>query len=105
MKEPEILKLEGEIDLHRTTELREQLQPLLKAKRPEILLDLAQVSYMDSSGLAVLIEAFQATKSYGGNLAICGLQPRVRSIIDIARLDQILTVYESVQEAAGSRNR
>jgi anti-sigma B factor antagonist len=89
----EILVLLGEIDLHRSPEIKELLQPLVAGKAPRILLDLSAVTYMDSSGLAVFIEALQKVLGYGGKLGLFGLQDGVRNIFEIARLDQVFEIY------------
>lgn len=89
----EILALEGEIDLHRSPEIKDLLQPFIQRKMPRILLDLSGVTYMDSSGLAVFIEALQHVLGYGGKLGLFGLQESVRSIFEIARLDQVFEIY------------
>jgi anti-sigma B factor antagonist len=89
----ETLALAGEIDLHRSPEVKTQLQPLIQRKTARILLDLSRVSYIDSSGLAVLIEGLQSVLGYGGKLGIFGLQQSVKNIFEIARLDQVFQVY------------
>jgi anti-sigma B factor antagonist len=89
----EILVLDGEIDLHRSPEIKEMIQPLIERKTPRILLDLRKVSYMDSSGLAVFIEAFQRVMGYGGKFGLFGLQESVRNIFEIARLDQVFEIF------------
>ena len=89
----EILVLDGEIDLHRSPEIKELLQPLTQRKAPRILLDLSGVTYMDSSGLAVVIEALQSVLSYGGKFGLFGLQDSVRNIFEIARLDQVFEIF------------
>lgn len=99
----EILALDGEIDLHRSPEIKELLQPLTQRKVPRILLDLSGVTYMDSSGLAVVIEALQSVLAYGGKFGLFGLQESVRSIFEIARLDQVFEIFpdEATALAAG----
>ncbi len=91
--EPGILALDGEIDLHESPQIKEKLQPLITAKLPQILVDLDGVSYIDSSGLALFIEAMQRVQAYGGKFALCGLRPSVRTIFDIARLDQVFRIF------------
>lgn len=88
-----ILALEGEIDLHRSPEIKETLQPLIEQKFPRILIDMSGVQYIDSSGLAVFIEALQRVLGYGGKLGLFGLRDSVRSIFEIARLDQVFQIY------------
>jgi anti-sigma B factor antagonist len=88
-----ILALVGEIDLHRSPQVKETLEPLLARKLPRILLDFSGVTYVDSSGLATMIETLQRVQTYGGQLAIFGLRDSVRSIFEIARLDQIFRIF------------
>jgi anti-sigma B factor antagonist len=91
--EPGVLALEGEIDLHESPAVREKLNPLIDAKLPRIVVDLSGVSYIDSSGLALFIEAMQRIQSYGGKFALCGLTATVRTIFEIARLDQVFQIF------------
>jgi anti-sigma B factor antagonist len=88
-----ILALEGEIDLHRSPQVKETLEPLIEKKLPCVLIDLSAVSYIDSSGLAVLIETMQRISSYGGKFGLFGLREAVRGIFEIARLDQVFKIF------------
>ena len=90
---PGILELEGEIDLHESPQIKEKIQPLVAAKHPQVLIDLGGVSYIDSSGLALFIEAMQRVQAYGGKFALCSLRPSVKSIFEIARLDQVFKIF------------
>lgn len=95
----EILALDGEIDLHRSPEIKALLQPLVQRKASRILLDLSRVTYIDSSGLAVLIEALQRVLFDGGKLGLFGLQQTVSSIFEIARLDQVFEIFRDEASA------
>jgi len=99
----ETLALDGEIDLHRSPEVKELLAASIERKAPRILLNLAGVTYIDSSGLAVLIEALQHALGYGGKLGLFGLQQSVKHIFEIARLDQVFQIYPD--EAAAQADR
>jgi anti-sigma B factor antagonist len=88
-----ILALDGEIDLHRSPQVKEILEPLIAKKVPRILVDFSAVSYIDSSGLATMIETLQRIQSYGGKFGMFGLRESVRSIFEIARLDQIFSIF------------
>jgi anti-sigma B factor antagonist len=88
-----ILALEGEIDLHRSAEIKETLRPLIERKTPCILIDMSGVNYIDSAGLALFIETLQRVMSYGGKFGIFGLRDGVRSIFEIARLDQVFQIF------------
>jgi len=90
---PVFIAPEGEVDLHSSTVLKERLESPIEAKQSKIVVDLNGVSYIDSSGLAVLIEAMQRIEGYGGAFGICGLRDNVRHIFSIARLDQVFRIY------------
>jgi anti-sigma B factor antagonist len=97
--EPSILPLEGEIDLHVSPQIGASLAALIAKKPAHLVVDLSQVSYIDSSGLAVLIEAMQNVGSYGGKFALSGLQKGVRPIFEIARLDQVFRIFPDTASA------
>jgi anti-sigma B factor antagonist len=88
-----VLALEGEIDLHRSPQVKENLEPFISKKMARILVDFSAVTYIDSSGLATMIETLQRIQGYGGKLALYGLRDGVRSIFEIARLDQIFSIF------------
>lgn len=90
---PAVITPQGELDLHSSPVVKEQLETIIEAKRPKVVIDLSSVSYIDSSGLAVFIEAMQRIMGYGGSFAICGLQENVRHIFSIARLDQVFRIF------------
>lgn len=97
--QPSVLTLDGEIDLHVSPRAALSLNQEIKKRPAKLVVDLARVSYMDSSGLAVLIDAMQAVEEYGGIFAIAGMQETVRSIFEIARLDQVFRIFPDVQSA------
>jgi anti-sigma B factor antagonist len=96
---PNVLPLEGEIDLHVSSEVAEQLRAMV-ARRPQMLVvDLGKVTYLDSSGLAVLIEAMQTVQEYGGKFALARVQESVQHIFEIARLYQVFQVFPDLDSA------
>jgi anti-anti-sigma factor len=72
-----VIPLEGEIDLHISPRIATTLNAAVKAKPRNLVIDMGNVSYIDSSGLAVLIEAMQRVEKYGGKFALAGLQQNV----------------------------
>jgi anti-sigma B factor antagonist len=92
-KSPNVLPLEGEIDLHVSPQISASLAAMIKKKPAKVVVDLAKVTYIDSSGLAVLIEAMQKVGAYGGKFALAGLQESVQPIFEIARLDQVFRIF------------
>ena len=100
--DPSVLPLEGEIDLHVSPRIALSVSQLVKKKPAKLVVDMTRVTYIDSSGLAVLIEAMQGVEEYGGIFAIAGLQETVRSIFEIARLDQVFRIFPDVTSAAAA---
>ena len=96
---PNVFPLEGEIDLHVSPGISASLKSKIAEKPKQLVVDLSRVSYIDSSGLAVLIEAMQNVAGYGGKFALAGLQESVRPIFEIARLDQVFRIYPDVDSA------
>ena len=94
-----ILPLKGEIDLHVSPSITASLNVMI-AKRPErLVVDLSEVSYIDSAGLAALIGAMQKVEDYGGKFALAGLQETVRSIFEVSRLDQVFQIFPDANAA------
>ena len=96
---PNVLPLEGEIDLHVSPRIAAALAAMIDEKPKQLVVDLSQVSYIDSSGLAVLIEAMQNMAQHDGMFALAGLQDGVRPIFEIARLDQVFRIFPDVESA------
>jgi anti-sigma B factor antagonist len=96
---PNVLPLDGEIDLHVSPRVSASLAAMIDEKPKQLVIDLSRVSYIDSSGLAVLIEAMQNVAEYGGHFALAGLQENVRPIFEIARLDQVFRIFPDVDAA------
>jgi len=92
-KEVLVLSVKGEIDLHVSPTLRTALQAKARAKTPRLLLNLAEVAYIDSSGLATLIEYYQSARAFQGKFALCSLTLSVRSSIELVRLTEVFSIF------------
>src|SRR2546430_12881389 len=102
-EQPNVLPLEGEIDLHVSPELAESLRTMIAKKPKVVVVDLTKVTYFDSSGLAVLIEGMQKVQEYGGQFALAGVQESVQHILEIARLDQVFQIFPDVDSALAAQ--
>ena len=91
--------IRGDVDLHHSPALRETLARLIEENPGRLVLNLTEVGYMDSSGVATLVEALQRIQRKKGRLQMHSLSPRVRSIFEIARLETIFEIYSSEDEA------
>ena len=96
---PNVLPLEGDIDLHVSPGVTESLNAMIK-KRPErIVIDLSRATYIDSAGMAALILAMQEVQAYGGKFFLSGLQETLRLIFETSRLDRIFRIFPDVDAA------
>jgi len=94
-----IVQPQGEIDLGRSPAFRSHLADAVRSNPDRLIVDLADVPYMDSSGVATLVEAMQTARDTNAKLVLCGLQDKVRSIFEIARLDMVFTIVNSCDDA------
>jgi anti-sigma B factor antagonist len=95
-----VASLRGEIDLHNSPQVRTALLKCLEDNKPrKLVLNLGEVPYMDSSAIAVLVEALQKMRKSGGKVFLTNLQPRVKGLLEIARLDSIFGVVANEEEA------
>ena len=96
---PNVLPLKGEIDLHVSPTVTAALNDVIDKKPERLVVDLTDVSYIDSAGLAALIQAMQKVEGYGGKFMLAGLQETVRSIFEISRLDQVFQIFPDAAAA------
>jgi anti-sigma B factor antagonist len=94
-----VLAPSGDIDLTGSPSLRVELRKAAGEKPIRLVIDLSGVGYMDSSGVATLVEAMQMTRKSNTKLVLCGMQARVRSIFEIARLDSVFTIVPTMDAA------
>jgi len=100
-----VLSVCGELDLHNSPELRTHLLDLLNRTKPHrLILNLKDVPYMDSSALAVLVEALKKMMKTGGRVFLVALQPRVKGLIEIARLATIFGICANEQDALAAKS-
>src|SRR5947209_9889069 len=95
-EQPNVLPLEGEIDLHVSPEVAESLRTMTANKPKRVVVDLSKVTYLDSSGLAVLIDGMQNTQEYGGKFSLAAMQEDLRPVFEIACLDQVFKFFPDV---------
>ena len=94
-----IYNLEGEININTSGELRKAFDNIIKNNDKKVLIDFKDVSYIDSSGLATLIEMLQRLKRIGGNLRLTSLNERVKNIFEITKLYKLFDIFDARQDA------
>jgi anti-sigma B factor antagonist len=97
-----VVAVSGEIDLGTAGQLRDYLAECLSTEGlRDIVLDLSGVTFMDSTGLQVLISTQRRLEAQGGRLRLVGLRSGVAKILRVTGLDQKFPTYETVADAVG----
>ncbi|HTB91808.1 MAG TPA: STAS domain-containing protein [Candidatus Sulfotelmatobacter sp.] len=98
-----ILDITGDIDLAHSPEMRKALLQEIKEKRtPKVFLNLEKVRYIDSSGIASLVEGLKASRDQGSRLILYGLSKTVREVMELSRLQKIFEIHDSEAQALAS---
>jgi anti-sigma B factor antagonist len=95
-----VVLLTGDVDLERSPEVRKLLLEQIGAGH-SVVVDLSGVSYIDSSGVASLVEAFQNARKKGSDFALASVSSAAMRVLELARLDKIFTIHPSVDAVAG----
>ena len=101
-KGKKIIALSGDVDMHSSPILREEIMVLVKKKVPALFIDFKQVSYIDSSGIATFVEGLKCMKLYGGRLQFFGVPPRIMEIFNFSKLDKVFEIYGNIEDAFNS---
>ncbi|UBU14248.1 STAS domain-containing protein [Nonomuraea gerenzanensis] len=96
-----VVAVEGELDLFTAPFLRDEVRDAIKQDSARLVLDLQQLSFMDSSGLSVLIEAWRLATGEGGGVSLAAPQAPVARILRTTGLDRRIKVYSDVDTAVG----
>ena len=91
-----IFQVGGEINISTSPDLKKVFE---KQATKKIIVDLEKVSYIDSSGLATLVEMLKKMRSQGGSLGLAGLSDKVKSLFEITKLDKLFSISPNQQEA------
>ena len=98
-----ILDITGDIDLAHSPAMRKALLLEIREKKtPKVFLNLEKVRYIDSSGIASLVEGLKASRDMGSRLILYGLSKTVREVMELSRLQKIFEIHESEAQALGS---
>lgn len=97
--EVSVITVSGDVDLYSSPDMRKAITAQAKKKVPVIVINLQDVDYMDSSGVATLVEGLQLAGRYNGSFRIAGLKESVREVFELSRLDKVFSIYEDLGEA------
>lgn len=94
-----ILNIKGDVDLYSSPQLRKQILALANKKNARVLVNFLEVTYMDSSGVATLVEALQLTNKNGGKLRLFNLGQPIKDVFELSRLDRVFEIYDDEGQA------
>ncbi len=91
--------IEGEVDLNSSPQLRKAFNDLIDKGSSKIIVNFAKVTYIDSSGLATLIEMMQRLKKDQGRMCLVQMSDKIKSLFEITKLDKLFAIYRTQEEA------
>jgi anti-sigma B factor antagonist len=101
--ETEIIEVKGEVDLYTSPKMREQIFMTIKRHHPQALIvNLTEVTYVDSSGIATLVEGLQLANGYQTRLKLVGLSRAILEVFQLVRLERVFEIYQTEEEALKS---
>lgn len=101
-----VIRPVGMIDMRNAAMFKTQLEVVQSSSPDRLVVDLSDVSEIDSSALAVLVEAIGVSRQSNSLLILCGLQKRVRSLFAVTRLsNKVFTIVDSFEQAKAMDNR
>lgn len=94
-----VCHVNGEIDINSSPGIKKAFDNLISKKTPKIVINLSQVTYVDSSGLATLVEILKNMKSYGGRMRLTNLSSKIKSLFEITKLEKLFEIMADEEEA------
>lgn len=98
-----VFDLSGNIDFANSPEVRQSvLREIRESRTPCVLMNLSQVRYIDSSGVASLVEGLKASRDVGSRFVLFGLSTFAREVLQLSRLIKVFEVYDDEEQALAS---
>ncbi len=101
----DIVTITGRLVAADAPEARESLKGIVEAGTGKLIVDLSGVSFIDSSGLSVLISAFKLIRAKGGRMLLSGISKNVQTLLELTRLSEIFEMYASTEAALDSMSK
>lgn len=98
----DILRLKGRLDAASAKEIKSKINELVKDNRVNLVMDLAEIDFIDSTGLGCMVACLRTAAKKDGDIKIAGLQPQVRAIFELTRLHRIFQIFDDANAALRS---
>lgn len=93
---------EERLDAHNSGDLKNEMLSLFEDGKNQLVIDLKDVRFIDSSGLGALVSGYKNASARNGNLKLCSLQPQVKSMFELTRLHRVFEIYPGADDALAS---
>jgi anti-anti-sigma factor len=94
-----VVRLDGRLDLMTAGDTKQRIVEVVAGGQRRLVVDMAKVDFVDSSGLGAIVGVLKAARQAGGDLRIARPTGQLRSILELTMLDRVLRPYETVEEA------
>lgn len=94
-----VCRICGELDSSNSRELLDSLDREVSAGNSRVVFSLAELDYIDSSGLGALVKCLKQSRASGGDVKLCGLKPEVKKVLELTRLDRIFDIFPTEDDA------
>ena len=97
-----VIEISGRFDAQSAPSIAEWLEDIAATTNGRVVVNLVDATFLDSSALAALVKAVKRCRMRGGDVRLCGVQPSVRLVFELTRLDRAFDMFKSEDEAVGS---
>ncbi len=94
-----VIEVAGSLDISNAHQMRRVVGDVISAQSAQIVVNLRDLYFVDSSGLAALVQGMKRAREYHGNVCLCNLQPPVRLILELTRFDKVFDIFVSEEDA------
>ena len=97
-----VMVREERLDAHNSDDLKVEMNRLFESGTKDLLVDLKEVRFIDSSGLGVMVSGYKNAATRQGSIKLCSLQTQVKSMFELTRLHRVFDIYQTMDEALES---
>ncbi|MFH1798213.1 MAG: STAS domain-containing protein [Candidatus Omnitrophota bacterium] len=97
-----ICRIEGEIDIDTSRDIKRSVDKVISRDKNKVIINLKDVNYVDSSGLATMVEILKSLRLVNGELKLTNLSQKVRGLFEITKLDKLFDIEENEENAVAS---
>lgn len=98
-KDLTVCYIDGEIDINSSPAVKKSFDKIISQKTPRVVINLSKVTYVDSSGLATLVEMLKNMKSYGGRMRLACMSSKIKSLFEITKLEKLFEIMADEESA------